>query len=68
MHQSLYNEFWEKQASISSTSQLVSESHYEAQEIRNNITNENSNNQVRIQFIVQHCLNDMIFDIEPFNV
>lgn len=63
MHQSLYNEFWEKQASISSTSQLVSESHYEAQEIRNNITNENSNNQVRI-----YCLNDMIFDIEPFNV
>ena len=47
MHQSLYNEFWEKQASISSTSHLVSESQYEAQEIRNNITNENFNNQVR---------------------
>ena len=45
-HQSLYNEFWEKQASISSTSQLISQSQSEAQDIRNNITNENSN-QVR---------------------
>merc|ERR1719410_3300601 len=28
-HQSLYNEFWEKQASISSTSQLISQSQSE---------------------------------------
>ena len=46
MHPSLYNEFWEKQASISSTSQLVSQTQNEVQEIRNNITNENCN-QVR---------------------